>query len=281
MKQSDALAKPDVGRYLGWSYPYEGWRTLHIDSFEPSSSEIKPGEVVSLNYEVSSTGANIARVELWRSGSPGKSEGSPREIANKTFTSGKSAKGSFTDSPGTSDTYWYGLRIYDANDARIRAEEIEKVTVTSHPQDTKLIYFASDPPNVCIETRYGTGDYVYRYRTPANIPLSELMASSPSTISAQDFQAFSESASDQGSGRDQNLRSTVISQKREPSHSRDQNPVTLSSSPKHRPRIKQTFLSRGLDFRGNSTGKSVQIALRSPTLETSAAGPFDVGLWDH
>ena len=279
---SEALARSNVGvgRYIGWSYPYEYWRTLHIDSFEPSSSGIKPGEVVSFNYEVSSTGANIARVELWRSGSPGKSEGSPREIANNTFTSGKSAKGSFTDSPGTSDTYWYGLRIYDVTDARIRAEEIEKVTVTSHPQDTKLIYFASDPPNACIETKYGTGNYVYQCRTPAYIPLSELVASSPSTISAQNFQAFSESASDQGDQVEIKFAKHGYQSKTQTITPGDQNPVTVDLIPETPPPDKTDLLiSRVWTSGVIRPGKEVQINAEIINDGNISCGPFDVGLW--
>ncbi|MEN6513014.1 PKD domain-containing protein [Methanoculleus sp.] len=277
---SEALDKPDVGRYLGWSYPYENWRTLHINSFEPSSSEVKLGEIVSFNYEVSSTGASIKQIELWRNGSAENPEGSPRKITSKTYSPMMSVKDTITDTPGTPDAYWYGLRIYDVSSACVRAEEIEKVIVASPPQDTKSVYFTSDPPNVCIETKYGTGSYVYRYRTPAYIPLSELTVSPPSTESTQDFQVFSESISDQGEQVEIKFTKYGYQSKTQTITLGDQNSVNIELTPETPPPDQTDLLiSRVWTSDAIQPGKEVQIGAEIINDGDIGCGPFNVGLW--
>jgi len=85
-----------------------------VDTFSVTPSEITVGESFTISYSVSDD-KGLERVELWRA----KSEEDPGEGSDlwekiKTqYISGTSYAGSFSDSPSTSGTYWYGIHVVD------------------------------------------------------------------------------------------------------------------------------------------------------------------------
>jgi len=85
-----------------------------VDTFSVTPSEITVGESFTISYSVSDD-KGLERVELWRA----KSEEDPGEGSDlwekiKTqYISGTSYSGSFSDSPSTSGTYWYGIHVVD------------------------------------------------------------------------------------------------------------------------------------------------------------------------
>lgn len=94
---------------IGATWPT--WLHPTVLSFDVSPLNVISGESFSIDYTVSDNdGSGLSQVELWR-----KNETSDWQEIKRNSLTGESGplSGSFTDSPYTPGTYWYGVHVVD------------------------------------------------------------------------------------------------------------------------------------------------------------------------
>lgn len=146
------------------------------------------------------------------------------------------------------------------------------------------IYFTSNPPNVCIETRYGTSEYVYINRTPATISWSELLykslGSPTSSDSVEEDQLLSQSET--GSIEQVEIKFTKYGYQ---SHTQTINLGELSSinaelTPETPPPdFTDLIVSRVWTSEDILPGREVHINAEIINDGDISCGPFFIGVW--
>jgi len=89
-----------------------------VDSFSVTPTSITLGDSFNISYTVSDD-IGLQQTELWRvndvGGEPGDWNTSYNPIFTKVLSGQKNYSGSFTDTPDTTDTYWYGMHVVDTS----------------------------------------------------------------------------------------------------------------------------------------------------------------------
>ncbi len=82
-----------------------------VDSFNLNKSSMTVGDTVTISYTVSDVGSGLKQVELWRS--PNNKDWA--EVPNKrqSLSGNTKASGSFSDTPSSAGTYYYGMHVVD------------------------------------------------------------------------------------------------------------------------------------------------------------------------
>jgi hypothetical protein len=84
-----------------------------VDSFSVAPNSVSLGSSFIVSYGVSDSGGfGLKQVELWRAPDSGGSPGTWAQLQTKS-ASGSSGSGSFTDTPSSAGTYWYGVHVVD------------------------------------------------------------------------------------------------------------------------------------------------------------------------
>jgi parallel beta-helix repeat protein len=89
-----------------------------VDSFSVTPTSIILGDSFNISYTVSDD-IGLQQTELWRvndvGGEPGDWDTSYNPIFTKVLSGQKNYSGSFTDTPDTAGTYWYGMHVVDTS----------------------------------------------------------------------------------------------------------------------------------------------------------------------
>jgi hypothetical protein len=89
-----------------------------VDSFSVTPTSITLGDSFNFSYTVSDD-IGLQQTELWRvndvGGEPGDWDASYNPIFTKVLSGQKNYSGSFTDTPDTPGTYWYGMHVVDTS----------------------------------------------------------------------------------------------------------------------------------------------------------------------
>ena len=123
------------------SLEYTGWLKEYIiciedDTIAPqvNSLLVDPSYIVlddsfTISYSVSDKGGSgLSHVELWRANDNYSSPGNWAEIT-RTLALGSSDSGSFTDTPSSAGSYWYGIHVVDNEDNWATEDSAVKVEV--------------------------------------------------------------------------------------------------------------------------------------------------------
>jgi hypothetical protein len=137
---------PDTTYYFrAWAKNGVGWARGSVLSFTTSqiADTTKPvitslGTTFTIYFSVSdSGGSGLKQVELWRANDVGGSPGTWAQVTVRAV-SGNSYSGSFSNTPSSAGSYWYGIHAVD-NSNNWNAEPTPvKVTVTIPDTTTPL-----------------------------------------------------------------------------------------------------------------------------------------------
>jgi len=126
-----------------------------VDAFSVTPSEITVGESFTISYNVSDD-KGLERVELWRAKSeedPGEGSSLWEKIETQ-YISGTSYSGSFSDSPPTSGTYWYGIHVVDIAGQRKSERDYNKGPIKVAVEKTWSFAIITD-----LHVGYGIPDF--------------------------------------------------------------------------------------------------------------------------
>lgn len=140
-----------------------------VNSLSVTPSSVTLGSSFTISYSVSDTGGSgLNRVELWRANGSGGSPVGWVEV-KRTLASGNSYSGSFSDTPSSGGTYWYGIHVVDNTGNWTPESSPVKVTVTASTLYVSLVASPSSgtaPLNVNLTatvsgTATGTINYTF------------------------------------------------------------------------------------------------------------------------
>jgi hypothetical protein len=122
-----------------------------VDSFSVTPTSITLGDSFKISYTVSDD-IGLQQTELWRvndvGGEPGDWDTSYNPIFTKVLSGQKNYSGSFTDTPDTAGTYWYGMHVVDTSgnwSVEPKPPGPIVVTVTSVTPETYTITASAGP----------------------------------------------------------------------------------------------------------------------------------------
>ena len=136
------------GLYTGWSIEgglekvtISDTTAPTVTSFSVAPATVSLGNPFTASFSVSDTGGSgLKQVELWRANDSGGSPGTWAQITYRSV-SGNSYSGSFSDTPSSGGSYWYGIHAVD--NANNWAVEPAPVEVTATTLDAPTLYWSS------------------------------------------------------------------------------------------------------------------------------------------